>query len=89
MVSKEEVRHLAWLSRIELSEAEVETYALQIESIIRYFDRLDRTPLGEIGDSRIERLYSDMRQDEVSEFPSDPLGTKYRKDGYVKGPRMT
>jgi aspartyl/glutamyl-tRNA(Asn/Gln) amidotransferase C subunit len=91
MVSKEDIRHLAWLSRIDLSDTELETYSTQIGNIIKYFDRLDAATLnGETSkESRVEVSYSNLRSDEPSPFSADPLGTKYRKDGFVKAPRMT
>jgi hypothetical protein len=36
--------------------------------------------------SRIK--FSELREDEDRAFGADTLGTKYRKDGFVKGPRM-
>jgi aspartyl-tRNA(Asn)/glutamyl-tRNA(Gln) amidotransferase subunit C len=91
MVSKEDIRHLAWLSRIDLSDTELETYSTQIGHIMNYFDRLDAATIdGETSkESRLEVSYLSLRNDEPSPFPTDPLGTKYRKDGFVKGPRMT
>ena len=88
MVTKEQVRHLGWLSRIELSDSELERYTSQIEEIIKYLDTLDTIPLNEKDPIVTKKSFSDLRQDEPEEFTGDALGTKYRKDGFVKGPRM-
>ena len=88
MVSKEEVKHLGWLARIELSEDELERYTGQIEEIVKYLDKLDSMPLEETRPLVARKKFSDLRSDEPENFESDPLGTKYRKDGFVKGPRM-
>jgi aspartyl-tRNA(Asn)/glutamyl-tRNA(Gln) amidotransferase subunit C len=88
MVTKEQVRHLGWLSRIELSDSELERYTSQIEGIIKYLDTLDTIPLKEIEPIVAKKNFSDLRPDEPEKFEGDALGTKYRKDGFVKGPRM-
>jgi aspartyl-tRNA(Asn)/glutamyl-tRNA(Gln) amidotransferase subunit C len=88
MVTKEQVKHLGWLSRIELSDSELERYTSQIEEIIKYLDTLDTIPLKEQDAIVTKKNFSDLRQDEPEEFAGDALGTKYRKDGFVKGPRM-
>ena len=89
MVSSEEIRRLAFLSRIDLSDAELDTYLSQIESIVDYFNQLDKVPLRAVERLASRRSHSDMRPDEVSSFSGDPFGTKHRKEGFVKGPRMT
>ncbi|MEW5841472.1 Asp-tRNA(Asn)/Glu-tRNA(Gln) amidotransferase subunit GatC [Nitrososphaera sp.] len=89
-ITKEQVKHLGWLSRIELSDEEVERYASQIEQIVSYLDKLDSMPfLGEAGTVKAAKSYEELREDAAEPFGADPLGTKYRKDGFVKGPRMT
>ena len=88
MVTKEQVRHLGWLSRIELSDSEIERYTSQIEEIIKYLDTLDTIPLKEIEPIVAKKKFSDLRPDEQEKFEGDALGTIYRKDGFVKGPRM-
>ena len=88
MVTKEQVRHLGWLSRIELSDSELERYTSQIEGIIKYLDTLDTIPLKEVAPIVARKKFADLRPDEPEKFEGDALGTKYRKDGFVKGPRM-
>lgn len=88
-VTKDQVRHLGWLSRIDLSEEELERNTRQIEEIIKYLDKLDSIPLSEVEAVSIKKQYSDLRDDTPHEFGTDPFGTVHRKDGYVKGPRMT
>lgn len=88
VVTKDEVRHLGWLSRIELSDEELEKYTAQIEQIISYLDTLDSMTLGQAEAARPRKEFADLRPDEPAAFGVDPLGTTYRKDGFVKGPRM-
>lgn len=89
MVTKEQVKHLGWLARIELSDAELERYTSQIEEIVKYLDKLDTMSLEKIKPIVTKKRFTDLRLDESVDFEGDPIGTKYRKDGFVKGPRMT
>jgi aspartyl-tRNA(Asn)/glutamyl-tRNA(Gln) amidotransferase subunit C len=88
MVTKEHVKHLGWLARIELSDTELERYTAQIEGIVKYLDKLDSMPLEQVKPTVTKKKFADLRADEPAEFEGDALGTKYRKDGFVKGPRM-
>lgn len=89
MVTKDQVKHLGWLARIELSDAELERYTCQIECIIKYLDTLDKIPLEQVRPVGLKKRFAQLRPDETEKFEGDPFGTKYRKDGFVKGPRMT
>jgi aspartyl-tRNA(Asn)/glutamyl-tRNA(Gln) amidotransferase subunit C len=89
MVTKEQVKHLGWLARIELSDVELERYTAQIEGIVKYLDKLDAMPLEQVKPTVTKKKFADLRDDEPAEFEGDALGTKYRKNGFVKGPRMT
>ena len=88
MVTKDQVRHLGWLARIELSDTEIERYTSQIEGIVKYLDKLDAMPLEQVKPIVAKKKFADLRPDKPAEFEGDVLGTKYRKDGFVKGPRM-
>jgi len=87
-LSKDELKHLGWLSRIDLSDEELERYATQIEQVIRYLDVLDSVSTPQQNPSESKKKLTELREDKVEDFQSDALGTLYRKDGFVKGPRM-
>jgi len=89
MVTMDELKHLGWLARIELSDAELKRYALQVEDIIKYLDKLDTIPLEQVKPIVASKNFVDLRPDAVEPFEGEVLGTKYRKDGFVKGPRMS
>lgn len=88
-VTKDQVRHLGWLARIELSEEELERNTGHIEEIIKYLDKLDSISLSGSQPVTPKKNFSELREDVPREFEADPFGTTHRKDGYVKGPRMT
>jgi aspartyl-tRNA(Asn)/glutamyl-tRNA(Gln) amidotransferase subunit C len=39
-ISRKEVTHIAHLARLEFSEAEIEAFTRQLDSILSYFDKL-------------------------------------------------
>lgn len=83
------MKHLAWLSRLELTNDEIEKYHIEIEKIIGYLDRLDSISLSDIEPRHYERRVSEFRDDIIYDNQTDlSKTTKYSKEGYVKGPRM-
>jgi aspartyl-tRNA(Asn)/glutamyl-tRNA(Gln) amidotransferase subunit C len=83
------VKHLAWLSRLDLTNDEIEKYHIEIEKIIRYLDRLDSISLSDVEPRHYERRVSEFRDDIIYDNQTDlSKTTKYSKEGYVKGPRM-
>ena len=90
MVSRDDIKHLGWLSRLELTEEEISKYTLQIEEIIGYLDKLDSISLSEIEPVRSRKKIFELRKDWIESFKGDPLvGSKNRKDGFIKGPRLS
>lgn len=87
-VSRDQIKHLGWLSRIDLTEAELEKYTAQIEGIIGYLDKLDSISLAETDPVGLKKQFSELREDVSVPFEGESIGTTYRKEGFVKGPRM-
>ena len=79
MISKDEIKHLGWLSRLELTEEEISKYAFQIKEIVGYLDKLDSISLTEIEPVRSKKKISELRKDHVKPFTGD---------GFIKGPRL-
>ena len=63
MIKKDEVEKLAALSRIEITEAEKETLAKEIESILSYISEIQKVS-GGVSDDGGELLTNVMRKDE-------------------------
>lgn len=64
MITEDEVRHVAWLAKLELSDDEVERLAGEMEDVLTHFDALDELE-GEPGvPDRYENVF---RTDEVEE----------------------
>lgn len=89
MVSKDEIKHLEWLSRLELTDEEIIRYAFQIKEVIKYLNKLDSIPLSEVEPVRLKKKISELRKDGVKPFEGDALEVaKNRKDSFIRGPRM-
>ena len=89
VVTIEEVKHLGWLAKLEMSDAEIQRYTSQIEDIISYLNKLDTIPLEQVKPLAMKKKFSELREDAPENFEdATVLGTGYRKDGFVKGPRM-
>ena len=70
MLTKEEVKHIADLARIELSEKETEKYQAQLGKILDYMEKLKQvntigTPISDGGMIDLENVW---REDEISDW---------------------
>lgn len=85
----EEVKHLAWLARMELTDKELQVYTKQVEQIIGYLDTLDKISLQDIKPLRTGIAYTKFREDDIVESREDTLSVvKNAKDRFVKAPKM-
>ena len=91
-ITKEQVEHLAWLARLELSEDEKKLYTNQLNEILEYFSRLD-----ELDTEKVDPTYQVIgkinvfREDEVKPSLSidEILQNAPRKEKrFFKAPRI-
>lgn len=91
MVSIDDVKHLAYLSRIGIDDEDVlRLYAKQINDILEYFAMLDELSV-EHEPYRMSMSYMEMRSDEdisMAELDYILVNAKNLKDGFVKAPKM-
>jgi aspartyl-tRNA(Asn)/glutamyl-tRNA(Gln) amidotransferase subunit C len=91
MITKDQLKHLSKLSKIDLTENEFETYTKQIEKIIKYLDKLDEISFEENNLSLLFfKKLSELREDTIIEptLNIDQIA-KNLKDKFVKGPVMS
>ena len=86
MISKEEVKHIAKLARLELTEKEIEKMQKDLSAILDYFDLLRKAPKSKEQSASIKG--SSLRKDEVvsSHDIRDELisGAPDKKEDYIK-----
>jgi aspartyl-tRNA(Asn)/glutamyl-tRNA(Gln) amidotransferase subunit C len=89
-IDREQVRHIAFLSRLALSDEEVETFSRQLSTIVDYFDRLEEVDLDDVPPYRQRPMArGELREDEVTPTMSrqDFLANAPRhQDGHVQVP---
>ncbi len=69
MLNKDQVKHIAKLARLGLTEAEVEKFAPQLSSILEYVAVLEEVNTDKVeGTSQVTGLQSVTRKDEVKRF---------------------
>ena len=93
MIKKEEIEHIGWLARIELSEEEKGLFEPQLNSILEYFAVLDEEDMG----ADVEPTYhiigikNVLREDKVKKS-LDQLevleNAPKKEEGYFKSPRI-
>lgn len=87
-ISKEQVKHIASLARIELTNEEIDKYRVQLESIIEYFDKLNEVDTkGVEATSQVTDIVNKLRKDEVKDFllPKNALSNAPdQRNGYFR-----
>ncbi|MDD4761531.1 MAG: Asp-tRNA(Asn)/Glu-tRNA(Gln) amidotransferase subunit GatC [Candidatus Pacebacteria bacterium] len=78
-INREEIRHLAELSKLELSDEETEKFQKDAEEIVVFFDKLKEAPEGEFKES-LEKNASESLRDEERES----IGTGKEKDQFLE-----
>lgn len=91
MLSKEEVKKIAHLARIELSEAEVEKFQKDLSVVLDYVEELKNAPVSIVGNldpaHEVTGLVNVVREDkvEIADNHEEIFGQAPEiKDGYFK-----
>ncbi len=87
----DDVRHVASLARVELTEDEVMEYVDEFNEVLGYFDRLDDVT-GDVDDGGDEDLANVVRDDEIEDGLTQEealANAEETEEGYVRGPRVS
>ena len=89
MISVDEVKKIARLSSLELSEEETEQYAKEFNIILEHFEVLKTAELGEEVEEQSIHLPGEGREDERKTSPVSPQDfSPYLENGFFKVPRV-
>ncbi len=92
MITKDEVEHVGWLSRISLSEEEAVKYASELNTVLDYFNQLDEVDTSDVGPTyHVADLMNVFREDEAApSLPQEDVlcNADESKEGYIKGPKI-
>ena len=87
-LTREQVRHVAELAKLKLTEAEEALFQEQLSAILEYADRLDELDTASISPTAsVLPLHNVMRPDQVRpSFPRDVMleNAPDAEDGFVK-----
>jgi len=79
MLSKEEVKHIAKLARLGLTDAEIEKFQKELSAILDYVEKLKEVDISGVEPTSHSVLVENiMRKDEVLKF------NKKLMEGYLK-----
>ena len=68
-VSKEEILHIAKLADLEIKEEEIEKYALNLQDILNFAEKVNNAPTDGLGETiGANDKYNVFRKDEIVEF---------------------
>jgi aspartyl-tRNA(Asn)/glutamyl-tRNA(Gln) amidotransferase subunit C len=89
MISKENLEHLAQISRINLTENELEKFPKQLEKTIEYIDILEQLATDDSVVIDLQELeFRELRKDEASMSDEKQLSKNLTEDGFLRGPKM-
>jgi len=87
-VTADEVRKVADLARVDLSDEEVERFAEQFEAVLEDFETLDEVPEVESEPDLVNVMRADEIEDGLSQEEALRNASE-TEDGYFKGPRVS
>ncbi|MBU3965840.1 MAG: Asp-tRNA(Asn)/Glu-tRNA(Gln) amidotransferase subunit GatC [Euryarchaeota archaeon] len=95
MITRKDLTHIGWLSRLELSEKDIEKYTPKLNSVLDYFTELDDVDTEGVPPTyHVLPLSNVFREDEVSAqggslTQEEALSNAPKtQDGFFKAPRM-
>ena len=92
MISREDIEHMGWLARIELSDEAKEEFMPQLNSILEFFNQLDEVDTEDVEPTYHALGITNVFREDGSEDGIDQntalSNTAKEEDGYFKGPRM-
>ncbi len=90
LIDREQVRHIGFLIRLDLTDDEVDMFSEQLSSIVDYFDRLAEVDVTEVPPYRQpQTARAQLREDEVRPTMSREdflANAPQQSGGYVKVP---
>jgi len=95
MISKKDLEHMAWLSRLELSEEDKVKYTPKLNSVLDYFGELDGVDTEGVEPTYHVLPLSNVFRDDEAGVPTGSLqqeealsNAPKKQDGFFKAPRM-
>ncbi|PHP45837.1 Asp-tRNA(Asn)/Glu-tRNA(Gln) amidotransferase GatCAB subunit C [Methanosarcinales archaeon ex4572_44] len=91
MITREDVRRVGWLSRIELEDSELDEYSRKMGLVLEYFGVLDEVG-GDVDPTyhvlEIDNVFRDDVAGEMLSQGDALLNAREKRDGYFKSARI-
>jgi len=92
MITKQDVEHIGWLARIDISEQETAEFMEKLNSVLEYFVQLDELPTEDVAPTyHVAEIYNVFREDVVKESLPQELvlaNTENKQDGFFRVPKI-
>ena len=89
MISIEELKYLAEISKINLTEDEIDKFPSQLNKTIEYIDTLENLDSDEsIALDLYEINFDELRNDIVRKSDGQPIIKNLTEEGFLRGPKM-
>jgi aspartyl/glutamyl-tRNA(Asn/Gln) amidotransferase C subunit len=89
LVSKNDLKHFSLISRLELTEKEIDRFQSQIRDTLKYIDVLENIETESLEMDIQQMEYSALREDIVVPFLIDVFsGSVVTPEGFVKAPKL-
>jgi aspartyl-tRNA(Asn)/glutamyl-tRNA(Gln) amidotransferase subunit C len=92
MITKQDVEHIGWLARIDISEQETVEFMEKLNSVLEYFGQLDELPTEDVAPTyHVAEIYNVFREDVVKESLPQELvlaNTENKQDGFFRVPKI-
>lgn len=95
MITRKDLEHMAWLSRLELSGEDREKYTPKLNSVLDYFGELDKVDTEGVEPTYHVLQLSNVFRDDEPAKPTKSLSQEEvlsnapkKQDGFFKAPRM-
>ncbi|MDD3041784.1 MAG: Asp-tRNA(Asn)/Glu-tRNA(Gln) amidotransferase subunit GatC [Methanosarcinaceae archaeon] len=92
MITKEDVEHIGWLARIEISEQEKAEYMEKLNSVLDYFGQLDEVSTEDVPPTyHVIDLHDVFREDVAKESLSQEevlANTEHTQEGAFRVPKI-
>ena len=89
MISIEELKYLAEISKINLTDDEIDKFPTQLNKTIEYIDILEELASDESITLDLHEINFDkLRDDVVKKSDGQPIFKNLTEEGFLKGPKM-
>lgn len=74
MLDKKEIKHIANLARLELTQEEEEKYSSQLSAVLNYIDKLQEVDTSKVQiTAQVSGLHNSWREDEVKAWDKEEI----------------